>query len=113
MDRIRFVATSATRDARNRDIFLDGVRSRLGVTPEVISGHEEASLSFRGVVSAVTDAPQPQTNNRNARHRRQEMLTTTRQARNQDATGRFQEPSERMSAGGDAEAPKRRLALRG
>ena len=59
VDRIRFVATSATRDARNREVFLDGVRSRIGVTPEVISGHEEASLSFRGVVSAVTDAPGP------------------------------------------------------
>lgn len=59
VERIRFVATSATRDARNRDIFLDGVRSRIGVTPEVISGHEEASLSFRGVVSAVSDAPGP------------------------------------------------------
>jgi len=58
-ERVRFVATSATRDARNRDIFLDGVRSRIGVTPEVISGHEEASLSFRGVVSAVSDAAAP------------------------------------------------------
>ncbi|MCR6711711.1 MAG: Ppx/GppA family phosphatase [Demequina sp.] len=59
VDRIRFVATSATRDARNREVFLSGVRERIGVTPEVISGHEEASLSFRGVVSAVSDAPGP------------------------------------------------------
>lgn len=59
VERIRFVATSATRDARNRDLFLEGVRSRIGVAPEVISGHEEASLSFRGVVSAVADAPGP------------------------------------------------------
>lgn len=58
-ERIRFVATSATRDARNRDEFLDGVRSRIGVTPEVISGHEEAGLSFRGVVSAVAGARPP------------------------------------------------------
>src|SRR6187399_1927278 len=43
--RIRFVATSATRDARNRDVFLQGVRERLGVTPDVISGGEEAALS--------------------------------------------------------------------
>ncbi|MFV0254252.1 MAG: exopolyphosphatase [Beutenbergiaceae bacterium] len=47
---IRFVATSATRDARNRDVFIDGVRQRLGVEPEVISGTEEASLSFAGAV---------------------------------------------------------------
>ncbi|MGC4174530.1 exopolyphosphatase [Demequina sp.] len=58
-ERVRFVATSATRDARNREVFLEGVRSRLGVTPEVISGHEEASLSFRGVVSSVVGAPGP------------------------------------------------------
>jgi len=56
---VRFVATSATRDARNRDVFLAGVRDRLGVDAEVISGHEEASLSFTGVVSAVHGAPAP------------------------------------------------------
>lgn len=53
VESIRFVATSATRDARNRDLFLDGVRERLGVTPEVISGDEEARLSFSGAVSVV------------------------------------------------------------
>ncbi|WP_084125650.1 Ppx/GppA phosphatase family protein [Demequina sp. NBRC 110054] len=60
VEAIRFVATSATRDARNRDVFLDGVRERLGVTPEVISGDEEARLSFRGatsVLDASHDAP--------------------------------------------------------
>ena len=54
VESIRFVATSATRDARNRDEFLDGVRDRLGVTPEVISGVEEAALSFMGAVSGVS-----------------------------------------------------------
>lgn len=49
----RFVATSATRDASNRDVFLDGVRERLGVTPEVITGEEEARLSFRGATSVL------------------------------------------------------------
>ncbi|MDQ1746502.1 MAG: exopolyphosphatase / guanosine-5-triphosphate,3-diphosphate pyrophosphatase [Frankiaceae bacterium] len=47
-ERVRMVATSATRDAANRDEFLDGVRSRLGVVPEVVSGDEEAALSFVG-----------------------------------------------------------------
>jgi exopolyphosphatase/guanosine-5'-triphosphate,3'-diphosphate pyrophosphatase len=46
--RLRFVATSASRDARNRDIFVAGVRDRLGVEPEVISGTEEAALAFAG-----------------------------------------------------------------
>lgn len=53
VERIRFVATSATRDARNRDLFLEGVHERLGVTPEVISGDEEARLSFAGAVSVA------------------------------------------------------------
>jgi exopolyphosphatase/guanosine-5'-triphosphate,3'-diphosphate pyrophosphatase len=51
--RIRFVATSATRDASNREDFIAGVRARLGVEPEVISGDEEASLSFRGATQAL------------------------------------------------------------
>ena len=47
-DRLRFVATSASRDAENRDEFTAGVREILGVEPEVISGDEEAQLSFTG-----------------------------------------------------------------
>lgn len=54
--RVRFVATSATRDARNRDAFFDGVRSALGVDVEVITGAEEAQLSFRGATGAVAEA---------------------------------------------------------
>ena len=44
----RFVATSATRDASNREDFVAGVRRLLGVEPEVVSGQEEARLSFTG-----------------------------------------------------------------
>src|SRR3954454_8217404 len=44
-ERVRFVATSATRDAANRDEFFDGIRSRFGVEPEVITGDQEAALS--------------------------------------------------------------------
>lgn len=44
----RFVATSATRDARNREDFVAGVRQLLGIEPEVVSGQEEARLSFTG-----------------------------------------------------------------
>lgn len=46
--RIRFCATSATRDAANARVFMDGVRDRLGVTPEVLSGDEEAALVHAG-----------------------------------------------------------------
>ncbi len=47
-ERVRFVATSASRDVANRDEFVAGVRAALGVDPEVISGTEEAELSFVG-----------------------------------------------------------------
>lgn len=57
--RLRFVATSAARDAANREEFFDGVRRRLGVDAEVISGDEEAALSFAGAVSALPDAEAP------------------------------------------------------
>ncbi len=48
VDRVRFVATSASRDVSNRNEFSDGVVAALGVLPEVISGDEEAELSFAG-----------------------------------------------------------------
>ncbi|OLT05481.1 exopolyphosphatase [Kocuria sp. CNJ-770] len=53
VEQLRFVATSATRDAGNRDVFLAGIRERLGVSPEVITGDEEAELSFLGAAAAV------------------------------------------------------------
>ena len=52
-ERIRFVATSATRDAENRADFVAGVRDALGVEPEVVAGAEEAALSFRGATSVL------------------------------------------------------------
>lgn len=51
--RIRMVATSASRDAENADTFVTGVREILGVAPEVISGEEEAQLSFTGALSGL------------------------------------------------------------
>ncbi|MDX6738536.1 Ppx/GppA phosphatase family protein [Actinocorallia sp. A-T 12471] len=47
-ERVRVVATSATRDARNRAEFVAGVKEIFGVEPEVVSGEEEAQLSFTG-----------------------------------------------------------------
>ncbi|WP_215909384.1 Ppx/GppA phosphatase family protein [Streptacidiphilus fuscans] len=52
--RLRFVATSASRDAENRDEFTAGVREILGVDPEVISGDEEAQLSFTGATKELS-----------------------------------------------------------
>ena len=50
---VRMVATSATRDARNRGAFTDMVRAVIGVEPEVISGDEEAALSFDGATRGL------------------------------------------------------------
>lgn len=55
--RVRFVATSATRDARNAEVFTAGVRERLGVEPEVVPGIEEAALAFDGCVRNLREQP--------------------------------------------------------
>jgi exopolyphosphatase/guanosine-5'-triphosphate,3'-diphosphate pyrophosphatase len=59
--RVRFVATSATRDASNRADFVAGIRDILGVEPEVITGDEEARLSFDGATRelAALGVPSP------------------------------------------------------
>jgi exopolyphosphatase / guanosine-5'-triphosphate,3'-diphosphate pyrophosphatase len=57
-ERIRFCATSASRDAVNGDVFTAGVRKRLGVSPEVISGDEEAALAFDGAVRHLRTPPE-------------------------------------------------------
>ncbi|WP_328888678.1 Ppx/GppA phosphatase family protein [Streptomyces sp. NBC_00316] len=52
-ERLRFVATSASRDAENRDEFVRGVLDILGVEPEVISGDQEAQFSFDGATKEL------------------------------------------------------------
>ena len=59
VQKIRFCATSATRDATNRHLFVDGVRERLGIEPEVISGEEEATLSFIGAIQDLSPSDGP------------------------------------------------------
>ena len=59
VEKVRFCATSATRDAKNRDLFINGVKARLGVTPEVISGEEEAALSFAGATKDLPNSISP------------------------------------------------------
>ena len=56
---IRFVATSASRDVSNRSEFVDGVVSRLGIEPDVISGDEEAALSFLGATADLVNDVNP------------------------------------------------------
>ncbi|PSL04807.1 exopolyphosphatase/guanosine-5'-triphosphate,3'-diphosphate pyrophosphatase [Haloactinopolyspora alba] len=60
VERVRMVATSATRDAANRDVFVAGVRDVLGVDPEVVSGADEAALSYGGAVRGLpASSPAP------------------------------------------------------
>src|SRR5581483_3735645 len=64
VDRIRMVATSATRDAANRDVFFAMTADVLGIASpgavaEVITGAEEAELSFRGAVAEMDSAEAP------------------------------------------------------
>jgi len=51
--RVRMAATSASRDAANRDEFFAAVRDVLGVEPELLSGIEEGRLSFRGATADI------------------------------------------------------------
>ncbi|MFI0239682.1 exopolyphosphatase [Streptomyces sp. NPDC016845] len=53
-EHVRFVATSASRDASNRDDFVRGVLDILGVEPEVITGEQEAAFSFTGATKELT-----------------------------------------------------------
>lgn len=57
VERVRMVATSATRDASNRSAFVSMVERSLHVLPEVISGDEEAALSFRGATADLLATP--------------------------------------------------------
>ena len=52
-DAVRMVATSATRDAANAADFVRGVEGVLGVPPEVLSGEDEAYLSFTGATAEL------------------------------------------------------------
>jgi exopolyphosphatase / guanosine-5'-triphosphate,3'-diphosphate pyrophosphatase len=55
--RLRLCATSATRDAANADAFAALVRRRLGVSPDVLSGAEEAELAFAGAIAGLRASP--------------------------------------------------------
>ncbi|WP_093800531.1 Ppx/GppA phosphatase family protein [Streptomyces sp. Wb2n-11] len=53
-EKVRFVATSASRDAENREDFVRGVHDILRVEPEVITGDQEAEFSFTGATKELT-----------------------------------------------------------
>jgi len=58
-ERIRFVATSASRDVSNRGVFVAGVKERIGIEPDVVSGDEEAALSFIGATGDFARSKTP------------------------------------------------------
>lgn len=53
VEEIRFIGTSASRDATNREEYLAKVKEILGVEVEVVPGEIEAQLSFTGAISAL------------------------------------------------------------
>lgn len=59
VERVRFCATSAARDADNAAELLQGVRDRVGVEPEVLDGDAEARASFAGAVRSLPPLPGP------------------------------------------------------
>ena len=59
VDALRFCATSAARDANNAAVFASGVEARLGVVPEVVSGDEEAQLSYDGATRSLVGGEHP------------------------------------------------------
>ena len=59
VDRIRFVATSAARDAANSGVFFQGVQDRFGVMPDIVAGAEEARLSFTGASAGLEGRDDP------------------------------------------------------
>jgi len=58
VSRVRMTATSASRDASNRDEFFDPAERIVGVRPELISGDEEAALEYAGATHELTE-PEP------------------------------------------------------
>jgi exopolyphosphatase/guanosine-5'-triphosphate,3'-diphosphate pyrophosphatase len=59
IDALRVVATSAARDASNRDALFDSLEAVAGVRPRLLSGDEEARLSFTGATASLNPAEGP------------------------------------------------------
>jgi exopolyphosphatase/guanosine-5'-triphosphate,3'-diphosphate pyrophosphatase len=59
VERVRVAATSASRDAANRDELFDAVGALIGARPELLSGDEEGRLSFRGATGELDPATGP------------------------------------------------------
>jgi len=59
VERVRMATTSASRDAANRDEFFERAESIIGTRPELLSGEDEALMSFRGATARLDPADGP------------------------------------------------------
>lgn len=59
VERVRMTATSAARDAENRDVFFAAAEAVVGTRPELLSGSEEGRLSFAGATADLDPADGP------------------------------------------------------
>ncbi|MGI8686643.1 MAG: exopolyphosphatase [Acidimicrobiales bacterium] len=59
VERVRMVATSAVRDAANREEFMDAAEEAVGTRPQLLDGDEEGRLSFRGATAGLDHADGP------------------------------------------------------
>src|SRR5687767_3510158 len=59
VERVRMIATSAARDAANRDVFFDAAEAAIGVRPELLGGEEEGRLAFLGATAELEPAQGP------------------------------------------------------
>jgi exopolyphosphatase/guanosine-5'-triphosphate,3'-diphosphate pyrophosphatase len=59
VQRTRMTATSAARDATNREAFLAAAASAIGVRPELLPGEEEGRLSFVGATTGLDPGTAP------------------------------------------------------
>jgi len=100
VERIRFVATSASRDAENREDFVRGVTGILGVEPEVITGDQEAQFSFTGA-TANWPARRPADPVSRGRHRRRlhRVRPRGREGHRRPLGGHRLRPADRTSPG--------------
>jgi exopolyphosphatase / guanosine-5'-triphosphate,3'-diphosphate pyrophosphatase len=59
VEAVRVIATSASRDAANRDEFFDRAGASIGARPELLTGDEEGRLAFRGATSGLDPSRGP------------------------------------------------------
>ncbi len=104
-DAVRMVATSATRDAANAADFVRGVEGVLGVPPEVLSGQDEAYLSFTGATAELAAAAAPRPAGRRPWRAARTWSWTSAAGRPSSCSGTASHPATRPRAPASARCP--------